>query len=209
MSESGSPVYQPMSPPVAHFPSTLPPDIEKQPSAWPVTLGIICIVLGVVGIFSGFCGVVGGAAQSFMVEAMTDGLDDEQARQVMDAVSRFQPYNLLIQFASILLSIALTAGGFGLTLRRRWSRPTLLHWSWLKMIVTVAAVWIGWATQQAIFDAAMENSTSPPPPQLRMMTGYFGGAGLVIGLVWGWALPIFNFIWLSRARIRDEVNEWA
>lgn len=209
MSETGSPAYPPLSPPLANVPPSMPPGIEKPPSTWPVALGILCIVLGVLGTFSGFCGVVAGAAQPFFFEAMKEGLDDEHAQRVMESVKQFQPYNLLLPFASILLSIALTAGGFGLTLRRRWSRPTLRHWSWLKMILVVAAVWIGWASQRAMLDAASQESASPPPLQFRMMGGLFGSIGLVIGLVWGWGLPVFNLVWLGRAKIRSEVNEWA
>ena len=36
-----------------------------------------------------------------------------------------------------------------------------------------------------------------------------GGLGVIIGLLWGWALPVFFLIWFSRAGVRSEVRSWS
>jgi len=63
--------------------------------------------------------------------------------------------------------------------------------------------------QERLFEIMGQSSGGIPMP--------FGGGfydvmivvTLVFGLAWGWALPVFLLIWLSRGKIKNDVAGWT
>ena len=83
------------------------------------------------------------------------------------------------------------------------------------MIFVVVNSVVGYLIQIAQAEAMQEAIANDPnvPAGLSAMMGSmmqaFGVFGVLIGVLWGWALPVFLFIWFSRKKIRTETAGWA
>ncbi len=214
MAESDIPEFNPMTPPspvdappmAGAAPPTYRPAYQRpSQSSWPNVVGIICIVMGSLGALGGFCGVIGSFFQGYFANMMPAG----QAN-VMTGMAQYMPYMIASNVLNLALAVTLIIGGTGLTSRRRWGRPVLLHWSWLKMIAVIVGAVLGYYVQQAQLQAMLNDpNAASAPPQMGMFMQLGAGIGLAIGVVWGWILPIFVLIWLNRQTIRDEANSWS
>ena len=63
---------------------------------------------------------------------------------------------------------------------------------------------------------AMQRMLEEDPNTAAAIPGFFGTfmailgpLTLVLGIVWGWALPIFMLIWFSRRKIKAEIAQWG
>lgn len=207
MAESDIPNFEPMAPPVTIAPPTLRPALTPaRPTTWPMVLGTICIVFGVLGALAGVCGVAGQVMQEVFLGSMDQA---EESQAMLEAMGRYRVHTIVVQVAAMIVAVVLAIGGIGLTSRRPWSRRVLLHWSWVRMIVAVASLGVQYAAQQAMMQAVAADPEAQMPPQFGFMMSAFGGVMFLLGLAWAWALPIFCLVWLNRAPIRKEMSEWA
>ena len=62
---------------------------------------------------------------------------------------------------------------------------------------------------EAMEQAAAESGGATVPAGIFSLVQNLGTAGVVFGLLWAWALPVFMWIWLSRRVIRAETAEWS
>ncbi len=196
-------------PPVGTAPPTYRPYYERpQESAWPKVIGIICIVFGSLGSLGGFCGALGSLLQGFIGRVAQNA---GQSQETLEAMARYTPYTAAANILGLGVAVVLLVGGIGLVKRLRWSRAALLHWSWMKMLVAILVGVLGYLMQQAQFEA-MQNDPNFSG-QMPAMFGSFmraaGAVGLVLQIVWSWALPIFTLIWFNRRPIREEVSQWG
>jgi len=210
VADADFPDFRPMSPPIVQRDAL---GHSGQPGAaprqWPTVVGVICLVLGVLGLLQGACGLVGNLVIPLFMDHMPKGAGGTTSAMT----TQFQPYLLSVAAVALMLSSLLTTGGIALTKRKRWASAVLLHWSWLRMLVVVAALVLNYLVMQQQFAQAMEqasanNPTVAMPPWFSSMMSAIGSVGIAWGLAWGWALPIFCLIWFNRARIRAEVSEW-
>jgi hypothetical protein len=192
------------------------------PTTWPRVVGIIVVVIASLGIMQyGLCAPIGLLAASLMGSAFESiaesqpntGLEGTVAQ--MEALQDYTLVNLASNGAALVLSIMLLIGGIGLLRRRPWARRGLLAWAVLRMIHALPAVYIGYMMHRVQFDAMKDAAASgtagagQPPMVILDLASAFGVVGVVIGLVFAWALPVFMLIWLSRWRIRDEMATWT
>ncbi len=207
MAESDIPNFEPMAPPVATVPPSLRPAADPlRTTTWPMVLGIICIVFGVLGALGGACGVAGQFIQDVFFGSMSQ---PDESEAMLEAMSRYRVHTIVVLIASMIVAALLASGGIGLTSRRSWSRRVLLHWSWIRMLVAVASLVVQYLAQQAMMQALAENPEAQMPPQFGYMMGAVGGVMFLFGLAWAWALPVFCLVWFNREPIRREMSQWA
>ena len=193
-------------------PSMTPPSDpgELLPSTWPTAIGVIAIVLGGVGALGGCLGaflpLFFDLIRRIVPEGQVTGLEG-----MMDWVV----WIVAVSIAAMLIAVLLLVAGIGITKRRAWGPKVALVWAGLKMIFVIVHSVAGYLIQIAQFEAmqeAMANDQNMPAGMGAFMGSLmqaFGIFGLLIGVLWGWALPVFLFIWFARKKIRTETAGWA
>ena len=194
----------PSHPPPAAPPVT-PGAIAPRPSRWPVIIGTIAIVFGILGALGGCGGLIMGP----VVEALFESMPIQQ-NPGLAGLSKWKHLTIPVSLSSLALGILLLVGGIGLYRRRRWGRRVLMGWAGMKMILVIFSAALQY--QMAIDQAeAMRNEPgfqTLPAPMASLLQS-FGLIGVFISVFWGWALPVFLLVWLSRRKIRDEVQSWS
>ncbi len=187
------------TPPAA--PPTTPAPIAAEPSHWPTPIGVIAIVLGALGFLGGAANLLQPLILDFVAAAMPD-----QMKAQMDVTRRWMPTTMTLNAFQSLLALLLLVAGV-MVLRRRPAGATLaVTWAILKMIVAVAASYVGYLVQGETMKAIAEAGQSPPG--FAAFSGPLAILGLALGLLWGWAFPVFMLIWFARRPIRREVAAW-
>ncbi len=183
---------------------------EVPPSTWPTVIGVITIVFGGLGALGGCFGAFApffiGMMQSMVPEDQVTGLEG-----MMD----WGVWMVALAMAGMLMAVLLLVAGIGITKRHAWGPKTALVWAPLKMIFVVLNSVVAYQIQIAQFEAMQEAMANDPNVPAGM--GAFRGSmmqalgifGVLISVLWGWALPVFLFIWFSRKKIRTETAGWA
>ncbi len=205
MSTDHSAEQAPSMPPLSD-----PAEVPPSPSTWPTAIGVIAIVLGGLGALGGCVGAFSplfmGMIQSIVPEGQVTGLEG-----MLD----WAVWLVAVSIVSMLIAVLLLVAGIGITKRRAWGPKVALVWAGLKMIFVIVHSVAGYLIQIAQFEAmqeAMANDQNMPAGMGAFMGSLmqaFGIFGLLIGVLWGWALPVFLFIWFARKKIRTETATWA
>ena len=187
-------------------PPSDPAEVPPSPSTWPTAIGVIAIVLGGVGALGGCVGAFSplfmGMMQSIVPEGQVTGLES-----MMD----WAVWLVAVSIVSMLIAVLLLVAGIGVIKRRAWGPKVALVWAGLKMIFVIVHSVAGYLIQIAQFEA-MANDQNMPAGMgafVGSLMQAFGIFGLLIGVLWGWALPVFLFIWFARKKIRTETAGWA
>ena len=154
--------------------------------------GGIALVLGIIGIPLGCCGVAGGLASSVGdASLLLDPSVREAFRLHQEAASAFQMFGLLLSFAGVFVSVAQAVSG-GLALA---GRPKPLFVVALVLVAWHLLVGLAWpvlvqALTWSSFQAYLEALAAMPGGELTMYSTYLGILfALVLSLffaaVWG------------------------
>lgn len=134
-------------------------------------------------------------------------ITDEAAAEIA-AASPHPAVSGALQVAGLLVAAMLAVGGLRLIRRRRSSAGLLQLWAVIKMVLVVIGSVIGARVSAASLQAGMGAGAGagaglPPGFGSTMMI-----VGLVFGVLWGWALPVFCLVWLRREKIQAEMAAW-
>jgi len=176
-------------------------------SGWPMTVGVITIIFGALGLLAGCAGV------GFMlfIEPLTSALADASGQSIdsfgLAGMIEWKGWIVATTVVAALVALPLLAGGIGLTRRRSRSRPILVTWAIAKMALAAANGVLSLMVNRSQFDAAQENPvTAGMSAELsKMMSDGF----TVVGVLWGWALPVFLLVWFSRRAIKEDMATWS
>lgn len=188
-------------------PPVLPPphfDEPAKPSTWPMALGVIAIIFGSLAALGGILGLFSPLMLGAMGQAMPT------PPQGGDPFAFMKDWTGWIIAASILTTTIaglLLAGGIGLVKRRRWAPRVVIAWAIVKIIFVAANSGMNYFFQQEQFREMIE-SDSPPVGMEKFMMA-IGIVGLVLGVLWGWALPAFMLCWFGRKSVRSEIAQWS
>lgn len=176
------------------------------PSAWPTVIGIIAIVFGVGGSLLGIFGLL----SPIINKAIAQNMPTSQ-QTMLDSMAPPPLWAIVNSLITLGLAVLLLVAGITLMRRVASGRGLCRTWAVLKiLLVTVNAV-IGYFMATQMADAMTQMQQQNPAMQgapAGFMQG-MAGIGVCVGLVWGWALPIFMLIWFSRARIKEETASWS
>ncbi len=97
--------------------------------------------------------------------------------------------------------------------RRPRCVPLAMVWAALKILWAVPMSFLGFyvnaAQIQALNELAEAGGTGPGAvPGFTMMMRGAGVMGIIGGLVFAWALPVFLIVWLRVPRVQNEVSRW-
>ncbi len=199
-----------LPPPALMTPPVEPGEIPHPPSAWPKVIGVITIIFGSLAILQGCL----GAVSTLFLGAFASVAPQEQ-EALFQAMEDLKPWMIIGAVLTLALGILLLVAGIGLVRRRAWSPTACMVWAGIKMMFVVGNTILADMAQQAQFEAMQEMMQQDPnmPAGMPAMMGsfmqVFGVFAIVVGILWGWALPVFLLIWFSRSKIKAEVAGWA
>ena len=171
--------------------------------SWPVVIGIIAIVLGALGVLGGCWATI-----AYPVMAVIFRAAPKQATAGLDLLQEWRGWTLTMGIASGVLAVFLLSAGIGLCRRRRWAISVAWWWAVLKMVFVLVGAVMAVVMQQAQFTAigGQGGAPAPLPPGSTLLIGAVT-AGFTV--IWGWALPVFMIVWLSRGTIKREIGGWT
>jgi hypothetical protein len=196
--ESAVPFAKPAAPPTQPGELLLP----ERESNWPTTLGVVAIVFGAMGCL----GAIWGVVAAFLARAVSSRMPAEHMLQT-HLVMPWMSWMLILSVLSAPVAVALLIAGIGLIKRRKWGITTVKVWAVVKMLLVVVSTVVGHLAVRAQFDAMPQQAGSTQ--QTLMIVNAVGVLSTVFGFLWGWALPVFTLIWLSRNRIKTKVAAWT
>lgn len=188
--QNPQPAYLPPTPPTAPGAVLEPVPVTK----WPKVLGVISIILGVLGALGAVWGVVGMTVMS--------GFMQSAPPEVLAQLEQMKGWTIAASILSFPVCLLLLATGIGLVSRRQWSITTAKIWAVLKMLLVVFSMGMTWQMQGASF------RSNPAMAGGGNMVTVIQAVSMIFGLAWGWALPVFMLIWLSRTKIKTETAAW-
>ncbi len=188
--------------------SAAPPTVQgefvptRPPSSWPTVIGIIAIVLGSLGSLANAWALIA----PLVMEAFLGQMSNDPAFAAHLQVQKDHlGWSLSSAGVNVIASLLLVVGGTGLCMRRRWGPTTIKLWIPLRMFGVVLGCVTAYVMMQATLKVQAAQGATPPP---GFMSG-FAAASIAVGLLWGWAFPVFMIVWLSRTKIRAQVADWS
>ncbi len=189
------PSAQPVAPPTQPGTITAP----QRPPNWPAVIGIIAIVFGCFGILGGCAGILSPFTTQMFSGFMPAGQQE--------ALEQSVALNVIYGIGGLFVATVLLLGGIRLRARRRQALLLIRTWAVVKPVLSVGGAVLGYQSMQHQMEA-MQND----PNVAAMGTGIlstFGLVGMVIGLLWTCALPIFMLTWFSREKIKSDTEGWS
>jgi len=191
-------------------PTSHPPAAEAPAPAWPTVLGIIAIIFGAAGIFGAILSIGMMFILGWFADVMPPGQEGMFLALEEQRVPLISMYSVWMVLAALLL-----VAGIGLAKRRWWAIPTTITWVVLKILFGFIKVYVDYTNALAQFEASQEQIKNDPKMENVTLPAWFDDLGTVgailaatIGLLWGWALPIFLLIWFSRRPVKEHARTW-
>ena len=173
--------------------------VVRAPTTWPISFGVISIVLGAMGVLGG---VIGAAVILLLPRLMPQG------QATLPTISpQVMTYTIASSAVGTLVAVLLIIAGVGLVRRRRWGVGAIRTWAIIKIVLAVVAsgisLWLQSTMQTTPANGAASNSALPAVAHVTQIIS------LVLGLAWAMAWPIVCLVWLSRASVRAEHEQWT
>ncbi|MEE2906292.1 MAG: hypothetical protein VX527_00520 [Planctomycetota bacterium] len=125
---------------------------------------------------------------------------------VLDAISNV---------VSLGMSIWLLCAGVGLIRRKAWSVPSLVAWSWIRILVAIGWFIVVWLSLDGALNAMVTQMQAQSmkegqeiPLSMEMMRTIVVITIVAMGLILI-AWPVFLLFFLGRQHIRDEAAAWG
>ena len=191
-------------------PPFAPPSPSIAPgSRWPKILGIIAVIFGVGGLLQSIIGPV----SMMLVKQQMQVFVDQGADQVKvdEYISKITYHTYMSSVAMAIVGILLLAGGILLLRRRKAASPVLQIWAVLKLIVGGLVTFRSAALSRIQMEIIMSNDalgTGKEAAMVSTFANYGVWIGLIFGLLWTAALPIFMLIWLNREKAKQDMANW-
>jgi len=187
----------------------MPYAAKTQESNWPKVIGIIAIVVAAVGIVGGACGLVSWLGMSAMQVSMSSSGQVVKANMpVITEMGKWRGYTFLAGAVSFILQIVLLVSAIYLIRRRRWTIPALRIWACLYIFFSLIGTIISYHMQKELYQQ-LASGAGPQGPLPMAAPQALIGLGMLFGILWACALPVFVLIWFSRQKIKAETATWV
>ncbi len=205
--QPGHQASSPSTPPSATAPARAP----EGNSTWPVVLGIVALVFGVAGFLGNLWGTVATSVAEGLVSSLTgelSGQEEDVVRVVFEITRSWRLWTVGVALIGALVSGLLLVGGILLLLRRAAAASLLKLWAVVRMVMVIVGGYVGLQVQREIM-AAMHDLLGAEMDQIPQgLVAATTAFGMMFGIMFGWALPVFVLIWFARQKIKDEVDGW-
>jgi hypothetical protein len=165
------------------------PAIQRA-TVWPRRLGVVSIILGSLGLLFGTM----GSSVALQAKAIEMSLPQDVTPN-QQAILKAATWRANLSIGAAAIGVPLLIAGIGLVARRRWSIKFCRAWTILCIVLSLVD-----AAVNALIHKGLAEAADRPATLLS--------TGVVLGLVWSLALPIFMLIWLAREEIREEIAGW-
>ena len=182
-------------------------EMAKQAPAWPKVFGVIAITLGSLVIVQSVIGtLVMGLLFPTLQKFVSAATGSSAQAKTFSTYEHWTPTIIVLAVVAAPLAGLLLAAGIGLVKCRGWAPRAAIAWSVLKIVFVLVQTGFGIAVQREQF-AAMRSApgTAAIPPGIMEAMAY---AGAVVGVAWGWALPIVMLWWFNRPDVRATIANW-
>ena len=183
-------------------PQIVPGPIPPRPPIWPTVIGIIFVVLGALGMLGAILEAIGPLMMERLGEMMPDEVPD-----FMEPMAAYRGMLFVRSAALFVVAGLLLTAGIGLLRRRSWAMPLAILWAVLKLGVVVFDAWLDAQVSRGVMEAMSESGEMASGMQVMNATPFLW-VGIVMTIVWGWALPLFTFVWFAVPKIRADVRGW-
>jgi hypothetical protein len=175
----------------------MPPVLPPRRASWPTAVGIISICLGSMNLFW----VLAGAA---MQSAATE-LPGKANVQMQ--LPEFRDLQISAQVLGSVVNLVLVTAGILVLKRRPLGRPLHL----LYALLGIGSAAFGLYVAMTMMPAMLRKMAAVSPESGRMLGVMKASmtAGMVMGIAWGCAYPVFLLIWFHLSKVRLEVNRWT
>lgn len=204
-------------------PSTPPPDgsvplhppivageVSAAASAttWPMVIGIISIVLGVLATLNTIWSVTWSLLGPYIADWFGLGTNPQFAASFQSAKDN-AVWVVLSGLVSLALAVLITIGGIGLTKRRRagvaWSR----RWAIAKIVYALLATALGlFMSVGQIEDAKQQVVTQGAPAFVSGIISIGMYVGFAAMLLWYALYPTIILVWFGRPSIKSAIAKW-
>lgn len=194
-------------------PSVMPP---RRP-AWATVLAILCLVFGGFGVFGSLVALAMQATGFSFTPASMPGGDDEIMRAMIAVQEQYRVPLIITSLINLPVAAWMILIGVWLLKTKPWIRRMALTFACVDIVATLVATYVTTKMQMAMMDAIAQQmfagaGSSGPPGFEQFMTTFMKFAtaiGVVMGLAFGLAIPVFVLIWFNREKIKDQVAGWA
>jgi len=163
-------------------------------------------VFGSLAILNGLYGIVSSVFAKPLGEWMRKLVPAGQATG-MEGLADNVGLVIFNSFLALVAAVLLLVLGIGLVKRRAWSAKLAPIWAIIKIAVAMVGGFVAYRVAQGQLDGVYND-----PDMAGVSVGVADTmvvAIVGIGVLWALVLPVFMLIWLSRARIKEEVSKWA
>lgn len=193
------------TPPPVH-----PDQIPGRPVKWPKILGIIALVLGILGILQCALAPISLFFVDTQMELAIDAGADEAA--IDDYLVQLKSVSIASSIGLGLVAVILLVGGI-LLLKRRPSAPLVLQtWAVLKILVggyfSFRSLSLSRMQMEMMMEQGAGSGGGREMEMIQKITDYAIYGGMILGLLWLAALPVFFLIWFAREPVKQEISTW-
>lgn len=191
-------------------PPFTPPSPSTTPgSRWPKILGVIAVIFGAGGLLQSIIGPVSMMLVKQQMQVFVDQGADQG--KVDEYISKITYHTYMSSVAMAIVGLLLLVGGILLLRRRKAASPVLQIWAVLKLIVGGLVTFRSAALSRMQMEIIMSNDalgTGKEAAMVSTFANYGVWIGLIFGLLWTAALPIFMLIWLNREKAKQDTANW-
>lgn len=183
-----------------------PPAPPQKTSQWPKLIGIIGIIFGALALLQS---LVAPFMVAFTRMSMETTLGDSEGAQtdLEEYITELTALSTLSAIVFSILAIILVIGGILLLKRKPGAKPVLMTWAVLKIAAGAFISFKNYGLTRIQMDL-ISGQAGEGMAAFERITDISATVGLIGGMIWIAALPVFLLIWFSRSKIRREMAEW-
>ncbi len=186
-------------------PPTYGEPLEPPPPKWPTVIGVVGIVLAAFGLFCGCVGYFSLPIQRWGVEMQAQsGQSNVVAEAQLRVAEQFQIFTYVLITLGLCMSLWLLLGSIALVRRRHKARARMIGWaltSLFLLVFNIAFQILMFKATAAELNRVNENGHVGELWISAVITGVFI-------VIFGMSFQILLLFWLSRAKIKAQVEQW-
>lgn len=187
--------------------SNLPPMQSAPPAAkrssWPIFVGVIGLVMGILSILGGCMGL----GSLFFVEWLIEMTGEDDAGHLL-VLKDWMLFTIISQIGTMLLAVMLITASAGLLKRAAWAATLCMVWAVTKIIFELACFVPAMQLQSEQMAATLEEGDGQIPAGFENFMQIFAVGTTCLSYLFILALPAFFIIWFMRGAVREEVASW-